>query len=60
MNPRSFPEKMRRKMLAVDISEALNLTLQGTAGLTKVLLNQELSYVMLGACHSDSIVSEFG
>ena len=42
-------------MLTFDTSEALNLTLQGIAKLTEVLLNDGLSYVMQGECQSDRI-----
>ena len=35
------------------MSKALKLTLQRIAKLTKVLLNQGLSYIMLRECQSD-------
>lgn len=60
LNPHSPPEKMRRTMLTVDTSEALSLTFRGIVQLTKVLLKQGLSYVMLGEFQSDRVEGKFG
>lgn len=60
LNPHSPPEKMRRTMLTVDTSEALSLTFPGIVQLTKVLLKQGLSYVMLGEFQSDRVEGKFG
>ena len=59
MNPHSLPEKKRRTMLTADTSEALSLTLRGIVELTKVLLKQGLSYVVLGEFQSDRIEGKF-
>ena len=60
MDPRKLPSAMRIKMLTLDTSEPLVLTLQGIVSLTKVLLAQGLAYFMLGQMQSDRIEGEFG
>ena len=59
LNPHSPPEKMRRRMLTVGTSEALSLTFRGIVELTKVLLKQGLSYVVLGEFQSDRVEGKF-
>ena len=60
MDSRKLSSAIRIKMLTVDTSEALILTLQGIISLIKVLLAQGLFYVMLGKMQSDCIKGEFG
>jgi len=60
MDPRKLPSAMRIKMLTVDTSEALVLTLQGIVSLTKSVTCTRVLYVMLGQMQSDRIEGEFG
>ena len=60
MKPRSLPGNMRMKMLTVDTSEALALTLRGLVDLSKQLLTKGIQYITLGEFQSDRIEGEFG